>query len=1177
MALLSEFARTMRAMGELPQADYDALRAGYAARGESFAIAFDTGGLNTVSGAAGNARVNGTTGADSILGSALGDTVMGFDGDDVIYGLDGDDILSGCEDHDQVFGGMGNDSLFGGTGNDLLDGGAGNDYLSGGAGNDTYVLASGGGIDRVRDYDSTAGNVDVIRVAAGLTLADVRYWREGSDLLVGLVGSSDSIRVQEWFADVAARVEEVVFADGRRLNADMLSAARFVGTAGDDVIAGSSGGDMLEGQGGNDSLQGGDGNDVLDGGAGNDTLFGGFSGTFDFAGAGNDTYIFARGYGQDVIHDRDTSTGNTDTIQLIGLNAADVTLSRRGNDMIISINGTGDTLTVAGWSDAANRIERIEFADGSVLQGQALAEIAFLGTEGNDTVAGSDGRDTLQALGGDDIVAGGLGDDVLDGGAGNDILYGGFSGTFEWAGAGNDTYVFGRGYGRDVIYDYDTSAGNTDTVRLAGLNAGDVTIRRDSSNMYISVNGTSDQLQVAGWGSGRAYRIERIEFADGSVLEGAALDAIPFLGTEGADSIVASADNDVVRGLGGNDMLYGGAGNDVLDGGAGNDSLFGGSSGTGSAAGAGNDTYVFGRGYGMDSIYDVDSTPGSQDTILLRDLNASDVTLRRDANNLYVSVNGTSDVLRVMDWGTGSAYRVERLVFADGSMLDSAALALVPYLGSNGNDTITGTWDNEVIRGLAGNDSLSGGAGDDAIEGGDGNDTLRGEAGNDVLMGGAGVDMLFGGDGNDLLDGGAGEDRMYGYGGDDTYWVESGNDRVYESTNEGTDTVIASLDYTLTDNVENLTLAGSAVRGTGNALANILRGNAADNRLFGNAGNDVLDGGAGDDLLTGGTGNDTYVVDSAGDTVVEKAAEGLDTVQSSVTHVLSDNVENLALTGDAAIGGTGNALANVIQGNSADNVLDGGAGNDQLDGGAGFDVMRGGLDNDVLADASGGAVMDGGEGADTLAANGIASFIAGGKGDDVIEATGGASVIAHNRGDGQDTLRLRGGAATLSLGGGTTRDDLALRQDGSNLVLELGSGESVTLEGWYDASQTRPNSLTLQMIEQAVNDFDAAAIDPVPAPSIETFDFAELAAEFDAARAQTPSLDRWTAMHKLLDTRLDSYDGAALGGDMAYAYAMNGNLGLSAASMQETLRAPGYGQQAQQVGTAAPTGPLQLV
>jgi Ca2+-binding RTX toxin-like protein len=417
---------------------------------------------------------------------------------------------------------------------------------------------------------------------------------------------------------------------------------------------------------------------------------------------------------------------------------------------------------------------------------------------------------------------------------------------------------------------------------------------------------------------------------------------------------------------------------------------------------------------------------------------------------------------------------------------------------------------------------------------------------------------------------------MYGYGGDDTYWADSVNDRVYESTNEGTDTVMASLDYTLGDNVENLTLGGAAVRGTGNALANVLRGNAADNRLFGNAGNDVLDGGAGNDLMAGGTGNDTYVVDSAGDTVVENGGEGNDTVQSSVSHTLADNVENLSLTGTGAISGTGNALANVMQGNAADNVLDGGTGNDQLDGGTGADVLRGGADNDVLRDASGGAVMDGGDGADTLVANGVASFIAGGKGDDVIEATGGANVVAHNRGDGQDRLRLSVGATTLSLGGGTSREDLALRQDGSNLVLELGSGESVTLEGWYDASQTRPNSLTLQMIEQAVNSFDPEATDPLPAPSIETFDFAQLAAEFDAARAETPGLDRWSAMHRLLDTHLDSYDGAALGGEMAYAYAMNGNLGLNAAAMQETLRAPGYGQQAQQLA-AAPTAPLTLV
>ena len=248
---------------------------------------------------------------------------------------------------------------------------------------------------------------------------------------------------------------------------------------------------------------------------------------------------------------------------------------------------------------------------------------------------------------------------------------------------------------------------------------------------------------------------------------------------------------------------------------------------------------------------------------------------------------------------------------------------------------------------------------------------------------------------------------------------------------------------------------------------------------------------------------------------------------------------------------------------------------DTLEGGGGHDVLSGGSDNDTLRVSAGAAVLDGGAGADVLSARGAASFMAGGRGDDVIEASGGANVIAVNQGDGKDLLRLRGGDNTLSLGGGISRDDLALHQDGNNLVLDLGNGESVTLEGWYDASQTRSNSLTLQMIEQVVDGFDA--IVPMPAPSIETFDFASLAAEFDSARAADPAIDRWSAMHKLLDTQLGAYDGAALGGDVGYAYAMNGSLGLSAAAMQETLKAPGYGEQVQKL-TPAPAGAsMQLV
>ncbi len=59
--------------------------------------------------------------------------------------------------------------------------------------------------------------------------------------------------------------------------------------------------------------------------------------------------------------------------------------------------------------------------------------------------------------------------------------------------------------------------------------------------------------------------------------------------------------------------------------------------------------------------------------------------------------------------------------------------------------------------------------------------------------------------------------------------------------------------------------------------------------------------------MTGGVGNDTYVVDDSSDTVTENASEGTDSVQSSVTYTLSANLENLSLTGGAAISGTGNA------------------------------------------------------------------------------------------------------------------------------------------------------------------------------------------------------------------------------------------------------------------------------
>jgi Ca2+-binding RTX toxin-like protein len=192
------------------------------------------------------------------------------------------------------------------------------------------------------------------------------------------------------------------------------------------------------------------------------------------------------------------------------------------------------------------------------------------------------------------------------------------------------------------------------------------------------------------------------------------------------------------------------------------------------------------------------------------------------------------------------------------------------------------------------------------------------------------------------LNGGAGIDTLIGGSGSDTYIVDSTTDTITEATIGGIDTVNSSVTYTLGVNLENLTLTGtSAINGTGNSLDNAISGNSGANILIGGAGNDILNGGAGIDNLIGGDGSDTYIVDSTTDTITETTTGGIDTVNSSVTYILGDNLENLTLTGTSAINGTGNSLNNSISGNSGANILNGGAGWDTLSGGGGNDTLSG--------------------------------------------------------------------------------------------------------------------------------------------------------------------------------------------------------------------------------------------
>jgi Tol biopolymer transport system component len=206
----------------------------------------------------------------------------------------------------------------------------------------------------------------------------------------------------------------------------------------------------------------------------------------------------------------------------------------------------------------------------------------------------------------------------------------------------------------------------------------------------------------------------------------------------------------------------------------------------------------------------------------------------------------------------------------------------------------------------------------------------------------------------------------------------------------GTDTVRSSLSYTLTANVENLLLTGGKydhINATGNALANALTGND---------GNNVLDGGAGDDTLTGGAGNDSYYVDTPVDRVLESSAGGMDTVFASCSFTLSANVENLTLTGNADLDGTGSTLDNLLIGNSAANVLDGGSGHDTLSGGDGADLLLGGEGNDSVGGGAGADRLLGGAGNDTLDGGMGVDTMDGGPGNDLYIVDDGADVVSES-------------------------------------------------------------------------------------------------------------------------------------------------------------------------------------
>ncbi len=394
------------------------------------------------------------------------------------------------------------------------------------------------------------------------------------------------------------------------------------------------------------------------------------------------------------------------------------------------------------------------------LYGNELANF-ITGGAGNDTLNGGSGNDTLHGGVGNDTLNGDAGSDRLVGGAGNDTLNGGHYEA--------DTYVFEKGHGKDVVFEYGSQTEHTDTLRFEGAKFADAVFDRSGNHLIVKAYGGEDQVTINDFFYSEFYRYVRFAFDDKTVsLDEASLtvkggaendrlygwktdDLLD--GGDGNDSLDAGGGSDVLNGGKGNDVLNGGDGSDILNGGEGNDELNGGSGKDKLHGGLGNDTlngghydadtYVFEKGHGKDVVSDYGSQTEHTDTLRFEGAKFADAVFDRSGNHLIVKAYGGEDQVTINDFFYSEFYRYARFAFDDKTVtFDDAGLMMK---GKDINETLNGWSTHDVIDGGAGNDTLNGGSGNDTLHGGVGNDTLNGDAGSDRLVGGAGNDTLNGG------------------------------------------------------------------------------------------------------------------------------------------------------------------------------------------------------------------------------------------------------------------------------------------------------------------------------------------------------------------------------------------------------------------------------------------------
>ena len=895
---------------------------------------------------------------NSILGGPGIDVIVGFDTNSTFYGGTENDRIAIYGNSNKILGEDGNDAiLLSGGSNNIVNGGLGNDIIilesasnsvieySEGNGNDIiYGFEENDRINIAGNYSTSTSGQNVLLLVGTETIT----LDSAKGLIINVNGkkidTADTVSSGEPIRPLVSSLVTVpsVWYDNVRTIRGTSIADNINSNISNVLIKALGGNDSVYSTGSNVSVSGGSGNNTINGSGikyvttrdGDDQVTIG-AGYVNVGGGRNIVSLTSYSYYSDSTPSTVITGDGDDTINIHSswhskdYNYNNIILAGGGNNYINNSNrlqatigaGSGnDTIITGGGSSSINA-------------GAGNNQVSISTSNGNNTIIAGKGNDTI-------YLNSSSNNNVLAFYGGKDIIYG-YNST-DTLNITNSEYSTLSSGNNDIVVQF-----GTDSITLTGAKGKTINIHTIAGSSSTETS-TTRTLTLTNSDKSPVTISSTIKNVDAS----SRTKAVKIKGNSLANSIVGGSNSD---------SFSGGAGADTLNGGTGNDTLSG---------GAGNDVFVYASNSGNDVITDYTS---GQDKISITgakisktSINGSDVILTVGSGNIKIKngkgkklslYNNSSSLTTTVIGGSSKTVTVNNstkspvTVSADITTIDATKRSTaVKITGNTKANTIKGGSGKDTIYGGNGNDSILSNYGNDKLYGDVGNDTLNGGKGNDTLTGGNGKDIFFfaSSEGNDVItDYSSAQGDLIRLGTSSMSTSMSGTNvilkvgtgkitvnnaksqQVSVIGSTGKSTVIGgATTLNVTNSTKSPVTAAStikvidaskrttAVRLTGNSLANTIKGGSAVDTVYGGAGNDSILGNNGNDKLFGDNGNDTL-----------RGGTGNDSV-------------------------SGGAGADKLYGDNGADTLNGGKGNDTLTGGNGNDVFvyANGDGNDVVAD-----------------------------------------------------------------------------------------------------------------------------------------------------------------------------------------------------------------------------------